>query len=427
MTSTPLLKKPQFNDFEPSPSVLIKQLLSFDLDDFDDDFLVGAVSASKFTEPKSVDIAAAIAAVAAPPAPPSPARSPSPYKLHCVLGLGSFAKVLLATAATPASASADEPHEAAARGPVAIKAVDRAQVLARGGEQRVFTEVDVLRQCESPFVVRLLDTFKTPTHVCIVLEFEQGGELYQYFNRHGKLDAGAARFYAAQCVLGLEALHGIAVVFRDLKLENVMLTAKGNVKLCDLGLCRQGVTECDRGAMSYVGTVEYLAPELIKCPKHGHGLAVDWWALGVLIFELLDGYPPFWSDSRDDMLAKILTQTFKPPARLPEDVRATLLRLLDKDPRKRLGSGSRGALEVKQSPFFAGFEWTACQRLELPPPMVPRLASPLDTAMFDQSFTSLPLSARVGGPPARLGARDRPDRESLWSAFPLLQGHMPGL
>ena len=248
----------------------------------------------------------------------------------------------------------------------------------------MLTEVAVLKKLDSPFINKIVSSFKTPSLVCLVLEFEQGGELYRLFKlKKGKLDPYSVRFYAAQIAMALEHLHKLSVAFRDLKLENILLSTKGYIKLCDLGLCKQNVTECDKGSTSLVGTLDYLAPELVA-PGSEHGFAVDWWAFGVLIHELLTGRAPYQSQAYNEQ--EIIQQIINDPVNfdkgLSPDVLLTLERLLDKNPRTRLGS-SLGLSEIKQSPMFSEFDWEACEKLALRAPWIPHLKSPLDVSMFD--------------------------------------------
>jgi len=370
MTSTPLAKTPAglLHAAEPldlsfSPSLLIKQLVSLArFDDLDGEDLL-AVAATPQKKP----------AVKA-------SKAPNRYHVLSVLGSGSFAKVFLAE---------NDNVQNGKKRLVAIKAVDRALVIGRNGEERVFTEVRILRTQTSPFICPLWDTFKTPTKLCLVLELQQGGELYELFHRVGRLDASAVRFYAAQCILALKELHRMHYAYRDLKLENIMIHASGNIKLCDMGLCKAGCVECDSGSFSFVGTIEYLAPELLAA-NHQHGLAVDWWALGVLIYELLDGLPPFYSKNKDDMLHSILTQNLRLKSSFSRDAKKLLERLLDKNPKTRLGS-RHGARDIMQSPFFSAFSWKACEDQTLTPPYIPSLDNSQDLSHFDSSFTSLSL------------------------------------
>jgi len=255
----------------------------------------------------------------------------------------------------------------------------------------------------------------------MVLEFEQGGDLYQLFKmRDGKFAEKAARFYIAQMTLALEAIHAQRIMFRDLKLENCLLSAQGNLKLCDFGLAKLNITECDSGSSSLVGTLEYLAPELVA-EKSAHGYAVDWWALGVLSHELLTGKPIYHSKMHDEsqIVKRILQEPVTLSPSLSVEAASTLALLLDKNPRTRLGS-ARGASEIKERAFFVLFDWTECAEQKMRAPWVPSLKSGKDVSMFDNSFTSLPLSASAHFDQT-IVANDAGD-DSLWDTdFPNIE------
>jgi len=345
-----------------SPQALIKQLAALCENDEEVDIL----DAVWMTPPPVVKVA--------PTIEPSTKQQHS-IVLHSVLGSGSFAKVYLASYNGK---------------PVAIKAIDRATVVKNTTVRRVYTELFVLRNHASPFLGKLHDTFKTRLSACLVLELQQGGELFELFRRKQVcFTASCVRFYAAECLLALEELHRLSVAYRDLKLENILLSASGHVVLSDYGLCRCNVDACDTGATSFVGSVEYIAPELLVDGSE-HGWAVDWWALGVLIFELLDGLPPFYSSESQDETMYLIANTKPDLAGLPADAAETVAGLLDKNPATRLGSRpDMRAQDIKASAFFKDFPFAEAQ--SVPPPFVPALHGALDTRMFDSKFTSLPV------------------------------------
>lgn len=304
----------------------------------------------------------------------------------------------------------------------AMKTLDKAEMLERNKVMRVQTEARVLASADHPFVARLHATLSTPTHLHFVMEHCAGGELYGLLCRQpGKRFAEtAARFYAAEVVAALQYLHLHGVVYRDLKPENVLLTAAGHVALTDFDLSSAGdapvarlapraggggsagadgardgrggrrrgrsagaarghplpsrpdpgvvVAEPATRANSFVGTEEYLAPEIVA--GTGHGPGVDWWSLGVLIYELVFGFTPFRASKRDATFDAILTRplAFPPrPATSPE-LRDLVASLLERDEGARLGA-ALGAEAVKAHPWFAGVDWALLRNAA--PPVVP--------------------------------------------------------
>lgn len=234
-----------------------------------------------------------------------------------------------------------------------------------------------------------------------VLDYCPGGELFYHLGKAKKFTEDRARFYAAEITLALEHLHKLGIVYRyesyshisllirDLKPENVLLTEEGHVRLTDFGLSKEGINQADKGAQSFCGTPEYLAPEILN--RSGHGQAVDWWSLGALLYEMLTGWveidrliayiqPPFYSRDQERLFNKIKKCNVDIPHDLSPDtadilIKVTLLsssyiQLLQKDPKKRLGGDERDAEAVKNHPFFKSIDWDKLYRKELPVPYV---------------------------------------------------------
>lgn len=214
-----------------------------------------------------------------------------------------------------------------------------------------------------------------------------GGELFFHLGREGKFDEDRSRFYTAQIVLALEHLHMMNVIYRDLKPENVLLDHNGNIRLTDFGLSKENVDAVDRGAHSFCGTPEYLAPEVLS--RSGHGRAVDWWSLGALLFEMLTGLPPFYSRDRNVLFEKIQKGDLEYPAFLSANAKDILRRLLVRDPLARLGSGPGDAAELKSHPFFGHIDWKAVLEGRVEVPWVPVVRNSADTSQFDTEFTTM--------------------------------------
>ncbi|KAF5395536.1 Non-specific serine/threonine protein kinase [Paragonimus heterotremus] len=284
----------------------------------------------------------------------------------------------------------------------AMKVLKKARLICNEKDKaHTVSERNILQMLRHPFLVKLHYAFQNHSNLYIVLEYCPGGELFNYLEKEGALLENAACFYTAEIILAIGHLHSLGIIYRDLKSENVLLDRQGHVKLTDFGLSKEGVCTTN----TFCGTIEYMAPEIIKC--EGHGKAVDWWSLGTLLFDMLSGGPPFsQEESREVTTQKILTAPLKfPPAFSPEVI--SLLRgLLKRDPKERLGS-KEDVEEIKRHKFFRRHEinWSDVFNRRLRPPFRPKLISDNDVSMFDPNFTRLqPIVS-----PADIGRSIPPD------------------
>nr|AML79514.1 putative LOV domain-containing protein [Antirrhinum braun-blanquetii] len=283
----------------------------------------------------------------------------------------------------------------------AMKAMDKGVMLNRNKVHRACAEREILDMLDHPFLPALYASFQTKTHICLITDYCPGGELFLLLDKQPTkvLKEDATRFYAAQVIVALEYLHCQGIIYRDLKPENVLLQDNGHIALTDFDLscltsCKPQLlipeendkkrqrkslqapifmAEPMRASNSFVGTEEYIAPEIIT--GAGHTSAVDWWALGILLYEMLYGYTPFRGKTRQKTFSNILHKDLKFPRSKEVSLQAKQLmfRLLHRDPKNRLGS-REGANEVKQHPFFRGINW-ALVRCMTPPS--------LDAPVFD--------------------------------------------
>nr|AML78927.1 putative LOV domain-containing protein [Handroanthus umbellatus] len=292
----------------------------------------------------------------------------------------------------------------------AMKAMDKGVMLNRNKVHRACAEREILDMLDHPFLPALYASFQTKTHICLITDYCPGGELFLLLERQPTkvLKEDAVRFYAAEVVVALEYLHCQGIIYRDLKPENVLLQDDGHIALTDFDLscltsCKPQLlipeinekkkhkkhqkgqqdpifmAEPMRASNSFVGTEEYIAPEIIT--GAGHTSAVDWWALGILLYEMLYGYTPFRGKTRQKTFANILQKNLKFPRNKEVSLQAKQLmyRLLHRDPKNRLGS-REGANEVKQHPFFRGINW-ALVRCMTPPK--------LDAPLFEEKETEV--------------------------------------
>lgn len=206
--------------------------------------------------------------------------------------------------------------------------------------------------------------------------------------REGKFDEATAGFYAAEIVLGIGHLHSLGIVYRDLKPENILLDSSGHIALTDFGLCKQITTTGE--TKTFCGTPEYLAPEILT--EAGHGKDVDWWSLGVLLYEMVVGVPPFYSSSTSAMYELIQHGALNVPSCLSDDMADLLRKLLQRDPVARLGAGDGDAKAILAHPFFARYDTASLLSRSAAAPIQPRASkNDADTPNFDEQFTAEPV------------------------------------
>lgn len=252
-------------------------------------------------------------------------------------------------------------------------------------ERELFTQK--IMKVESPFLVKLHASFQSPTHLFYVLEYYPGGDFATLLAQTTRLKEGAVQFYAGELVLGLEALHALKIVYRDLKPENVVMSREGHLVLVDFGLSKVLVgTDVCSLTKTFCGTAEYLAPEVLL--SQPYGFAVDLWSLGTMLYEMLMGTPPYWADVPQLMYQKIVdAKPLNFPASVSAEAADLVTKLLRFEPKSRIGYQSMEA--IKQHPFFAGVDWDAMHRLEIPAPAQPVIRSEEDVTAFDEAFTSM--------------------------------------
>lgn len=275
----------------------------------------------------------------------------------------------------------------------AMKAMDKSMMLNRNKVHRACIEREIISLLDHPFLPTLYTSFQTPTHVCLITDFYPGGELFALLDKQPLkiLNEDSARFYAAEVVVGLEYLHCLGIIYRDLKPENLLLQKDGHIVLADFDLsfkttCKPQVikhpppkkrssrnqpppiffAEPSTQSNSFVGTEEYIAPEIIT--GLGHSSAIDWWTLGILLYEMLYGRTPFRGKNRQKTFANILHKDLTFPSSIPVSLagRQLINALLNRDPGSRLGSNT-GANEIKKHPFFNGIYWPLIRCMSPPP------------------------------------------------------------
>lgn len=238
----------------------------------------------------------------------------------------------------------------------------------------------------SPFIVGLKFSFQTPTDLYLVTDYMSGGELFWHLQKEGRFPEDRAKFYIAELVLALEHLHDNNIVYRDLKPENILLDANGHIALCDFGLSKANLNN-DGTTNTFCGTTEYLAPEVLL-DESGYTKMVDFWSLGVLIFEMCCGWSPFYAENTQQMYKNIAFGKVRFPKEvLSPEGRLFVKGLLNRNPKHRLGS-INDARELRAHPFFQDIDWNLLKSKSIPPPFKPHLTSETDTSNFDPEFTN---------------------------------------
>lgn len=295
------------------------------------------------------------------------------FNFLAVLGKGNFGKVMLA-------------EEKSTTQLYAIKVlkkefiIDNDEVESTRSEKRVFLTAARERH---PFLLGLHSCFQTETRIYFVMEYISGGDLMLHIQRK-QFSLRQAKFYASEVLLALEYFHANGIIYRDLKLDNILLTLDGHVKVADYGLCKEEMWY-GQTTSTFCGTPEFMAPEILLEQRYGR--AVDWWAFGVLTYEMLLGQSPFRGEDEDEIFDAILEDEPLYPITMPRDAVSILQKLLQRDPNRRLGSGKEDAEEIKRQPFFKDVNWDDVLHKRIAPPYFPKISGLADTSNFDEEFT----------------------------------------
>ncbi|CAD8065274.1 unnamed protein product [Paramecium sonneborni] len=282
---------------------------------------------------------------------------PHHFKVHALIGRGSFGEVYLV-------------EKLDTNQLLAMKVLHKSKIQKQNLTRYALTERNVLSLTKHPFIVRLRYAFQTTDKLCLIMDYCPGGDLSSHLRREQRFPEERVKLYLTQMILALEDLHKRDIIFRDLKPDNIVLDADGFAMLTDFGLSKEGVQEHYTGARSFCGSVAYLAPEMLK--RCGHGKAVDWYLLGVVMYELLVGQPPYYANDREELFNNIQKADLKLPTYISNDGINLLKALLQRNPAKRLGSGKGDAEEIKAHPYFNDIEWTKVKEKQIKMPILSR-------------------------------------------------------
>lgn len=289
------------------------------------------------------------------------------FETITVIGKGSFGKVL-------------QVRHKESKKIYAMKVLNKASIIEKGELEHAKAEKSILKKLKHPFLVSLHFSFTTEDKLYFVMDYVNGGELFYILQKEKTFSEERVRFYAAEISLGLAYLHDQGVIYRDLKPENLLLSKDGHICMTDFGISKEGLEAKDARTATFCGTPEYLAPEVLEGKEYGK--PIDWWSLGTVLYEMLCGLPPFYTEDVQLMYAKIMKAKLKLPDHLSEHAKSLIEGFLERDPDKRLADLD----DIMKHPFFDGLDWDKLYNLEIEAPWKPKVDSLEDSSQIDPAW-----------------------------------------
>ena len=275
------------------------------------------------------------------------------FQFISVIGRGTFGKIVLVK-----KKDNDKKY--------AMKVLKKTQIIAQQQEDNINTEIKVLKTIKHPFLLRAHYVFQTESKIYLVLDYYRYGDLMSHLKLKKKFNNLEAKHIISEVALSIGCLHGGGIVYRDLKPENLLMDAMGHICLCDFGLCKK--LDINESMNTFCGTPDYLAPEILN--RKAYNKDVDWWSFGILLFELIVGIVPFYSSSNMQMYEKIKTQQLMFPSYFDEQCQDLIIKLLERDPKKRLGSVN-DIKDIRKHEWFKDMDWIKLLNKEIEPPYRP--------------------------------------------------------
>lgn len=301
--------------------------------------------------------------------------SPDDFTYLKVLGKGSFGKVMMA-------------EHKKTKEVYAIKVLKKDVLIEDNDLECALTEKNVLsKTCRHPYLTALHSCFHTEDRLYFVMEMITGGDLLFAIQQCRRFPEDRAKFYTGEVILGLEFLHKQGILYRDLKLDNVMLDGDGHIKIADFGMCKEGIVG-GKKALTFCGTPDYLAPEILM--EKPYDASVDWWALGVLIYEMTIGQPPFMGKTEEELFIGIMKKKVLFPNWISAECKDIINGFTTKDVSARLGCGPTGMADIKNHAWLETIDWEKLEKREVEPPFKPKTKGKTDAANFDAEFTGEP-------------------------------------
>ncbi|OHT14359.1 AGC family protein kinase [Tritrichomonas foetus] len=294
------------------------------------------------------------------------------FTLIRVLGRGSYGKVQLVRCKRDQKL-------------YAMKTMSKKLLEETDQVEQTIIERDILFSMHHPFLVSAYCCFQTDKKVFMILDYINGGELFGRLQEEGAFNETRARLYAAEIALAIGQLHKLGFIYRDLKPENILIDRDGHLRITDFGLVKAKMTDKST-TTTFCGTPEYIAPEIITNKPYTKD--ADWWSYGVLVYEMLNGIPPFYDENTNKMYRMIISEKITFPSHFSDEAVSFLSQLLERDPTRRLGTGPGDIEDIKAHPWFAPLNWNKVLNKEVQPEWVPDIKNEIDTSNFDETFTN---------------------------------------